>query len=106
MKNYKLTFFLFFLSSSLWAQTYQAPNINFESGKTPQVEVRPSNEDDWRSNYKIENEAQPQRELASEKEEWIDYSERESSRDPSSIAPKPLKPHQNPNVRPWRWSKE
>lgn len=106
MKNYKMTFILLLFSFSLGAQTYQAPKFDFKSAETPQADVKPSQEDDWRSNYKIENKVQPQRELASENEEWIDYSEREGSRDPSSITPQPMKPDQNPNVRPWLWSGE
>jgi|GEM_PF-3938742 hypothetical protein len=107
MKTLKITFFFLLFSLCAQAQNYQAPDFKFKAGegKTPQAKVKASPENDWRSNYKIEDQAQPQRELASEKEEWVDFSERESSRDPSSI-PQPMKPNQNPNVRPWLWSGE
>lgn len=104
MNNLTKIFCSFLLSMSIQAQTYQAPKFNFKSKETPQAEVKQA-QDEWRSDYRIENQVQPQRELASEKEEWVDYSDRGTSRDPSSL-PTPKASGQNPNIRPWLWSGE
>lgn len=97
--------FLFSIGLQAQAQTYNAPKLKLKSKDSPHAEVKPSHQDDWRSSYRVEDKALPQRELASEKKDWVDHSERETSRDPSSL-PKPEVPNQNPNIRPWLWSGE
>lgn len=95
------------VSLTLHAQTYQAPKIKFQP-KDSTSNAQKADSESWRSDYRVEDKAQPQRDLASDSEEWVDYSEREGSRDPSSVKPdsekeKGLAPETTPGLKPWHW---
>lgn len=89
-------------SGGLHAQSYEAPDVKYESKDSAPVHVQKPNPESWKSNYKVEQELPAQRELASEQDVWVDYKDRETSRDPSSTsqdAPREIAP----GVKSWPW---
>lgn len=93
------------LSSSFmaFADTYQAPKIEFANSKTDDVKAVAPSSEAWRSNYKVQQTPAPERNVASD-EHWVDESEKAQkapARDPSSVKPESSI---HPHVKPWFWS--
>lgn len=86
-----------------YADTYQAPKIEFAASKTDGVKAVAPSSEAWRSNYKVQQTPAPERNVASD-EHWVDESEKtqkEPARDPSSVKPETSI---HPYVKPWVWS--
>ena len=93
-----LAFFIFSLSLSCfsmsWAQTYKAPKLEKIQSKTKKVSVK---KETWESGYKVQDQFESERGLASEEEK----KKMDEGRNPSSRSKK-LK---TPKARQWRYDR-
>lgn len=105
MKNLALTLIGLSLSCSAFAQTYKAPKFEYDDAKKQEVKVVSPSQESWRSNYKVQQTPEVQRNVASDQDVWLDDAEKaqqkkDYSRDPSSVTPSSDHPH----VKPWIWT--